>query len=185
VCPLAETAHVAPCSEPAPSQASQLEQRPANDVASPVPPSRPTRAELPLRQRQVAELASRGDAQKVIAYKLGIAQSTVATHLRKALTRMDICRYQLAGAMVRDGAEGEAPIPASSWEALSSAERVIIDAALDGRTNEEIARARNRSPRTIANQLAAAYRKLGVGSRGELFARYAARDHQPVSSVSR
>ena len=170
--------------------------RPANDVvaasasasasasapASAPGPARASRAELPPRQRQVVEMASRGDAQKVIAANLGIAQSTVATHLRKALARMDLCRYQLAAAMLRDGVEVETPIPASAWDALSQAERVIVEAVLDGHSNLEIARARNRSMRTIANQLAAAYRKLGVGSRGELFARLAARDVAPASA---
>lgn len=126
----------------------------------------------------MVELASRGAAQKVIAFNLGIAQSTVATHLRKALERMDLSRYQLSAAMVRDGAELEAPIPPASWSALSGAERVIVQAVLRGCSNAQIARERNRSCRTIANQLAAAYRKLGVAGRGELFARFAASDAQ-------
>ena len=37
-----------------------------------------------------------------------------------------------------------------------------------GRSNGEIAAARGRSVRTIANQVAAIFRKLGVGSRLEL-----------------
>jgi DNA-binding NarL/FixJ family response regulator len=53
---------------------------------------------------------------------------------------------------------------------LTGAEREVALAALRGLSNEEIARARGTSKRTVANQLAALYRKLGVGSRAELAA---------------
>jgi DNA-binding CsgD family transcriptional regulator len=54
---------------------------------------------------------------------------------------------------------------------LSAAERAVVTAALAGKTNGEIGRERRTSARTIANQLASAYRKIGVQSRGELAAR--------------
>jgi DNA-binding CsgD family transcriptional regulator len=53
---------------------------------------------------------------------------------------------------------------------LSAAEREVVVAALSGKSNQTIARERGRSPRTIANQLAAAFRKLGVTSRREFAA---------------
>ena len=53
---------------------------------------------------------------------------------------------------------------------LSPSERAVIEDVLSGCTNAEIARARGRSPRTVANQIASAYRKLRVGSRSELAA---------------
>jgi DNA-binding CsgD family transcriptional regulator len=56
---------------------------------------------------------------------------------------------------------------------LTAAEAAVMALAAAGLANEEIARARGRSPRTVANQLASAYRKLGVGSRSELVARLA------------
>lgn len=56
-------------------------------------------------------------------------------------------------------------------EALTPAERRVADAVLRGASNQEIAQATGRSVRTIANQLAAIYRKLGVGSRAGLAAR--------------
>jgi len=52
--------------------------------------------------------------------------------------------------------------------ALTRAERAIAQDVAAGYSNAEIARRRGRSVRTIANQLAALYRKLGVGSRSEL-----------------
>jgi DNA-binding NarL/FixJ family response regulator len=44
-----------------------------------------------------------------------------------------------------------------------------------GLSNAEIARSRGRSPRTVANQVAKIFEKLGVSSRSELYARRAAR----------
>ena len=55
-----------------------------------------------------------------------------------------------------------------SVEPLTTAERDIAAMVVDGMSNAEIARARGKSVRTIANQVASALRKLGVGSRVEL-----------------
>jgi DNA-binding CsgD family transcriptional regulator len=56
---------------------------------------------------------------------------------------------------------------------LTAAEREIVGGVVDGQSNAEIARRRRRSVRTVANQLAAIFRRLGVGSRLELIARCA------------
>jgi DNA-binding CsgD family transcriptional regulator len=56
---------------------------------------------------------------------------------------------------------------------LSKAETEVVRAALAGLTNEEIAVTRGRSIFTIQNQLAAAWRKLGVSSRHEAAAKLA------------
>lgn len=53
---------------------------------------------------------------------------------------------------------------------LSAAEGEVVRLALRGLSNVEIARLRGRAARTVANQLASAFRKLGVGSRAELAA---------------
>ncbi len=53
---------------------------------------------------------------------------------------------------------------------LTAAETAIAELAIAGVSNGEIARARGRSVRTVANQLASIYRKLAVGSRSELAA---------------
>jgi len=54
---------------------------------------------------------------------------------------------------------------------LSAAERQVAGDAAAGLSNAAIAKKRGRSPRTIANQLASIYRKLGVTSRAALAAR--------------
>lgn len=51
---------------------------------------------------------------------------------------------------------------------LSPAESEVVLFALMGLPNRAIARARGSSDRTVANQLRAAYDKLGVRSRSEL-----------------
>ncbi len=53
-------------------------------------------------------------------------------------------------------------------EHLTRVERLVARDAARGLSTAEIARRRKRSPRTIANQLASIYRKLGIASRAEL-----------------
>lgn len=54
---------------------------------------------------------------------------------------------------------------------LTRAEQEILRSLLDGMTRASIARARATSERTVANQIASVFRKLGVHSRSELAAR--------------
>ncbi len=51
---------------------------------------------------------------------------------------------------------------------LTESEHEICVLVLAGLSNAEIGRRRGTSPRTIANQIAGLYRKLGIGSRREL-----------------
>jgi DNA-binding CsgD family transcriptional regulator len=54
--------------------------------------------------------------------------------------------------------------------ALTPAELRVVIALHDGKSNAEIADAHGTSIRTVANQVASAFRKLGVNSRAELVA---------------
>lgn len=56
-------------------------------------------------------------------------------------------------------------------DTLTAAEREVVQLVAQGLSNEQIGAQRGRSARTIANQLAAVYRKVGVFSRTELLAR--------------
>lgn len=56
------------------------------------------------------------------------------------------------------------------WGRLTRAEREVVQLALAGLSNEAIALRRGSALRTVANQLASAYARLGVGSRAELAA---------------
>lgn len=59
---------------------------------------------------------------------------------------------------------------------LTPAEREVLAGVLQGKSNAEIALLRGTSLRTVANQIASIFRKLGVGSRAELIARFG---HKP------
>ncbi|HMR05656.1 MAG TPA: helix-turn-helix transcriptional regulator [Polyangiaceae bacterium] len=59
---------------------------------------------------------------------------------------------------------------ATVLDSLSSAEKEVVGLALANHSNAQIAEARGTSMRTVANQLASAFRKLGVSGRGELVA---------------
>ncbi len=63
--------------------------------------------------------------------------------------------------------------PPSPTQALSAAEREVLDLVVQGKSNAEIARARGTSVRTVANQVASMLKKLGAGSRFELIGRIA------------
>src|SRR4030095_4102045 len=56
---------------------------------------------------------------------------------------------------------------------LTEAERDVALLAAAGFSNDDIAQRRRCRPRTIANQLASAYRKMGISGRRELRARLA------------
>jgi DNA-binding CsgD family transcriptional regulator len=53
-------------------------------------------------------------------------------------------------------------------EGLTPAERDVVEHILSGASNVDIARVRGTSSRTVANQVASIFRKLGVQSRAEL-----------------
>jgi DNA-binding NarL/FixJ family response regulator len=59
-------------------------------------------------------------------------------------------------------------VPDGSRARLTQAESAVATHLLEGRSNADIARLRRTSERTVANQVASVYRKLGVKSRLEL-----------------
>ena len=54
---------------------------------------------------------------------------------------------------------------------LTEAEADVARLAVEGLSNKQIAVRRGTSPRTVANQMASLFRKLGLASRPELLAR--------------
>jgi DNA-binding CsgD family transcriptional regulator len=62
------------------------------------------------------------------------------------------------------GVEAEACTPSP----LTAAEHAVVKLAAQGLSNEAIAELRSCSVRTVANQLAASYRKFAVSGRREL-----------------
>lgn len=77
---------------------------------------------------------------------------------------------------------GDEPVVLLEWptageaarKGLSRSEANVLDLVLAGLSSAEIAARRARSRRTVENQLAAIYAKLGVRGRLELFARLSA-----------
>lgn len=153
----------------------------------------------PLDQ-QVAAHAATGQANKLIAYQLGLNPATVSTILNRVCKKLRLeSKTQLAalGATLGVGAGTVTGKPtatpaviaqvgpngprlgivtsvdggASGLESLSQAELACAQLVVAGSSNLEIARTRGVSPRTVANQLASVYQKLGLGGRAELAAR--------------
>jgi DNA-binding NarL/FixJ family response regulator len=129
----------------------------------------PSETREPFRQRE-SELLSRlrrGDSIKRIAIELGRAPSSISNAVRAlAAKRGARSRVELVRSLV-----GGAPVDAP-WQArLTPAERAVATLLLEGASNAEIAHKRNTSVRTVANQVAAIFRKAQVGSRVELAAR--------------
>lgn len=60
--------------------------------------------------------------------------------------------------------------PPANWDLLTGAELQVAAALVEGASNRQIATSRGSSVRTVANQVASIFRKLGVRSRGELAA---------------
>lgn len=134
---------------------------------------------LSRRQQQVLTLAAQGLPLKLIGYELAITVSTVGSHLGAALKRLGIRRSEvgLFGAVpTLGGLRRLAGVDHHTLDvppALTPAERAIVGAMLRGWSNAQIAQHRRRSDRTVANQVACAFRKLGIGSRTEFYARAA------------
>jgi DNA-binding NarL/FixJ family response regulator len=65
--------------------------------------------------------------------------------------------------------------PEPGIEALTPAERAVLDLIVRGLANAEIGRLLGTSPRTVANQVASILAKLRASSRYELAARFGTR----------
>jgi DNA-binding NarL/FixJ family response regulator len=114
---------------------------------------------------RVAAALRRGLSNKEIAYEHRISMSTVWRAQRRLAARHGCSsRVDLIARLC--GAGGPRRIDAP----LTSAERALVDLLFTGATNHAMASSRGVSVRTIANQLARLYRRLGIHSRGELAA---------------
>jgi len=139
------------------------------------------------RERAVLVAAEAGVANKLVAIEQSLACSTVSEALQTAIGKLGFksrAEFLRVMAQLRSGTPelrlvGSeqlcwvfVPIEAMDLDpSLTVAERQVVVHVLSGRSNAAIARARQTSSRTVANQLAAIYRKLGVSSRWELAVR--------------
>lgn len=125
-------------------------------------------ARFTAREIEVLRVAARGFTGKGIAYALGLSEASVSTALGSAAAKVGL-RSRLALVDVASAMFGARP---SSVHAapLTAAERDVLELLRRGMTNAEIARLRERSARTVANQVASILRKSGVPSRRGLAA---------------
>jgi DNA-binding CsgD family transcriptional regulator len=147
------------------------------------------------RSLRALECSLAGVAQKVVADELQLSISSVATITRQALTAIGVLalpsRAPVLLSLLAHGARNPSttgllrrsaiqltradyvvlstPLRHPGWDSvLSPAERAVVYLRAEGCSHAEIARSRRTSPRTIANQLGAAFRRLGVSGRGGL-----------------
>ncbi len=151
-----------------------------------------------LRRRQLAllEPVLLGKTQKAVALEAGLCVSSVSTGLKSALGVLGITcpasrvppvivalvsaarsstRASGRESVITDGGQRyrvisiERPDLALS-SLLSRSEYDAIRRLVEGKHHDEIAEERRASPRTVANQIGSAFRKLGVSGRSELLA---------------
>lgn len=152
------------------------------------------RAPLNDRQRSILEALLCGCDNKTVAYDFGVAQSTVSQTARQALQQMGAdCPPGRACPMLSLAAQASSRQNGQRGRAgtfdhagrtyrvvgaarpddplakiLPPAEYAVVRGLLDGQPYVEIARKRGTSTRTVANQIAAAFRRIGVSGRGSL-----------------
>jgi DNA-binding NarL/FixJ family response regulator len=134
------------------------------------------------REQSVMDFVLAGRSGKWIALELQLSQATVTRALSSGLRKLGVANLgALAGVRTARFVLFSGLIPemelaiarlttATVWGDLSYAERSVIMDFLDGKCIAAIARGRDTSPHTVANQIASAYRKLGISSRRELVA---------------
>lgn len=165
-----------------------------------------------VRNWEVLERILLGDSQKIVGIELQLGPSSVAAMSKSALRAIGVTTrvsqappllYILAHASARHGTtpfrESRFEFHRSRYccvsmslqspalaERLSPAEQDVALMRIAGRSLSEIAASRNTSRRTVANQLCAAFRRLGVSGRSSLVEYFLfAPGAPPSSSVHR
>ncbi len=151
-------------------------------------PAHPDPRGLTERERQIAEFLGLGHTTKQIAYRLGLSPSSVDNAISAAQDKLGLpSRVQLGAFFSPAGLRaklaevalagehllvGSYPLVRPEvMEVLTEAEREVAALIVAGSTNAHIAKVREASERTVANQIQSIFRKLDVRSRLELAAR--------------
>jgi DNA-binding CsgD family transcriptional regulator len=173
---------------------------------------RARKAAIPHRDVTIVLRVLQGEPAKVVAADFGLSDSGVSTVCSKVLGQFGLERrsssVSVSLVMAAHAAAGLELPPARvgavsvddgvRWTVnvehpgthlarfLTRSEHAVVRLALEGKTIEHSARARRVSVRTVANQLATAYKKLGISGRSALRA-YAVREQaaQYQKSVTR
>lgn len=153
-------------------------------VAVKNPPNAEPIRKLSERERGVIGYTLRGTSQKIGAYALGMAPSNYSRTLRSGMAKlgvrtvpalMELGERLTSGDMEPvDAVDASVTVMAADTPSFpatfTEAERGLAGILLEGPSNQEIAEARGSSIRTVANQLASMYAKIGVTTREELVA---------------
>lgn len=144
---------------------------------------------LTKRELEVLEQARSGASNKEIALNMNLSAASVTRVLQCAARKLnatiaDMLRFSRAEVVkCREILLGMTTLsvfsqcePTEPQYELSDAEKIVAAAVLRGCSNHEIATMRGRSMRTVANQLASIFEKVGVHSRRELVARMGGHD---------
>lgn len=119
-------------------------------------------------EAHAAEISARGLTGKLSAYALGVSTGTVSRALANAAlklgTRNRTELTRLVASLLNAGPQRHGDV------ALTPSEREVLSLVRLGWTNAAIARSRERSERTVANQVASLLEKLRVPSRRALAA---------------
>jgi DNA-binding CsgD family transcriptional regulator len=141
---------------------------------------------LTATEAAIAAWARRGHSQKFIAYELGLAVGTVGGMLARVFHKLGVrSRAELVERLSEPSQVSRVSLGSEElllfsshlaapdlgrFAQLTQAEREVAQYSLTGMSSAEIAAARRTSTSTVTNQLASAFRKVGVSSRGELAA---------------
>lgn len=154
---------------------------------------------LDSRAREILERTLLGKRRKVIAYEANISPSTVALVLKESLASLGLhcapSKVPSALVMLVHAARGVCEplgmfigdcehegqrftvlthvFDATVLQGLPPSQRAVVRLLASGRSGVDIAARRNRSYRTVVNQISAACLRLGVSGRLELLHRFA------------
>jgi DNA-binding CsgD family transcriptional regulator len=165
------------------------------------------------RNREILTRVLLGQVPKAVAQDMRVAIPTVATGMQACLRGMGLpCRASIPpvllvmaaraaarqgsaptlGRLTRFSADHDKywlvsverpdlrfPVP------LSQAEADVVRQLVSGQTHAEISEHRARSPRTVANQLASVFKKLGVSGRGAILQRLISHTLECQSALDR
>ncbi len=129
------------------------------------------------RQYEVCQLYVAGNSADAIAKILKISRYTVKEHIVASYVRLGVENVAMLARAWHKAAAGDGPardafLPGNLEGQLTPREREIIKLIVDGMDSETIANYLDIAPYTVQGHRHNAYKKLGVGSRGELVALY-------------
>jgi DNA-binding NarL/FixJ family response regulator len=151
-------------------------------------------APLTGRRRAVLQRVLSGAGQKEVADELGVATSTVSLDAQQGLRQLGLsCRpsrsHPLLMLAAKAAVTNDARAASLSFietsdgrlrvlsidrpelplhPILGPAERAVVASLVEGDQHSEIAKRRGTSPRTVANQIGAIFRRMNVSGRSEL-----------------